>query len=68
MCERVSGHPGVCMARCQEAPGCTEPMGHRGRCTSGTYRRIAWAVQQDRCEYPVGTFERPTITQSGGQQ
>lgn len=42
-CDRKANHPGMCMARCSATPGCTEPSGHRGRCTTGTYNQIGWA-------------------------
>jgi hypothetical protein len=66
LCQRVSGHSGTCLMRCQKSPGCTEPEGHRRRCTTGTYRGIAWVTDESplRCQYPAGTVER----QAGGQQ
>lgn len=42
-CDRKPDHPGLCMKRCTATSGCTEPVGHRGRCTPGTFNQIGWA-------------------------
>lgn len=57
-CDRKPGHSGLCMKRCALTPGCTEPVGHRGRCTEGTFNQIGWA---DRSEpvTPSPTRTRP---------
>lgn len=42
-CDRKPEHPGLCMRRCTKTLGCTDPEGHRGRCTQGTFNGIGWA-------------------------